>query len=142
MAESVIVRAMSFLKRWLPVVLWAALILSASNDSFSSDQTGGLLARLFGREVPPAVNIAIRKLGHLVAYGILGMLAFRAARRNAYALGIVLLVAMADEYSQGLTRSRTGSPWDVLLDMTGAAIALFIVFPAVRARLSSPRTSA
>ena len=132
---------MGFLKRWLPVVLWAAIILSTSNDAFSAGETGGLLDRLFGRPMPYAVNVAIRKLAHLVGYGILGALAFRADKRLAIAFGVVLLVALADEYSQGLTRSRTGSPWDVLLDLTGAALAIIGV-PAVRARLWSRRTAA
>ncbi|HEY0156550.1 MAG TPA: VanZ family protein [Thermoanaerobaculia bacterium] len=130
---------MRLLKLWLPVALWAALILSASNDSFSADETGGFLARLFGGEIPFVVHYAIRKGGHLVAYGILGALAFRANRRLAVAFVVVLLVAAIDETNQGMTRLRTGSVWDVLLDLAGAALAIIAV-PAARARLSSRRS--
>ena len=132
---------MRLVKLWLPVVIWAAIILSASNDAFSADETGSFLDLLFGRPMPWAVNVAVRKGGHLLAYGILGALAYRANRRLAVAFGVVLLVASADEYSQGLTLTRTGSPWDVLLDLAGAALAV-IVFPAARARLSSRRNAA
>jgi VanZ family protein len=132
---------MRLVKLWLPVVIWAAIILSASNDSFSADETGSFLDRLFGRPMPWAVNVAIRKGGHLLAYGILGALAFRADRRLAVAFGVVLLVAAADEFSQGMTLTRTGSIWDVLLDLAGAVLAV-IVFPAARARLSSRRNAA
>ena len=126
---------------WLPVVLWAALILSTSNDAFSAGETGTFLDRLFGRPMPYVVNVLFRKCAHLAGYGILGALAFRANRRLAVAFGVVLLVATADEYSQGLTLTRSGSPWDVLLDLTGAALAV-IVFPAVRARFWSRRSGA
>jgi VanZ family protein len=141
MSDRLLYAAMRLIKLWLPVVIWAAIILSASNDSFSADETGGLLERLFGREMPHAVNVAVRKAGHLLAYGILGALAFRANRRLAVAFGVVLLVAVIDESNQGMTRLRTGSAWDVLLDLAGAALAI-IVFPAARARLSSRRNAA
>ena len=125
---------------WLPAIVWAAIILSASNDSFSANESRGWLATLFGREMPYALNFLMRKSGHLLAYGLLGALAWRAEKRIGVALTVVLLVAMADEYSQGLTRSRTGSAWDVVLDLCGAFLALS-AFPAVRARLSSPRSA-
>jgi VanZ family protein len=110
---------------WLPVILWAAIILSAANDSFSSDESRGWLATIFGREMPYIVNFAVRKGGHLVAYGLLGMLAWRAEKRIAVAMFVALLVAVTDEYRQGLTATRTGSPWDVLLDLCGAALAVW-----------------
>jgi VanZ family protein len=132
---------MRVIKMWLPVVLWAAIILSASNDTFSADETGSLLDRLLGREMPWLVNVAFRKAAHLVAYGILGALVFRADRRLAVVFGLVVAVAAADEFSQGFTLKRTGSAWDVLLDLAGAWLAV-IVFPAARARISSRRSAA
>ncbi|HEX2062755.1 MAG TPA: VanZ family protein [Thermoanaerobaculia bacterium] len=112
---------MRFLKQWLPVVVWAAVILLAANDNFSSAATGGVLDRLFGVSVPPAVNFTIRKAAHLVEYAILAMLAWRADRRAQVALGIALIVAIIDETRQGLwTTARSGSPWDVVIDMVGA----------------------
>jgi VanZ family protein len=122
--ERLLYAAMRRTLLWLPVIVWAAIILSSSNDSFSADQSRGWLATVFGREVPYAVNYTMRKAAHLIAYGILGALAWRAEKRVSLALIVTLLVAMTDEYSQGLTRSRTGSSWDVLLDVCGAVLAM------------------
>src|SRR5690349_8790493 len=113
---------MRLVKSWLPVIVWAALILSASNDTFSSDQSQGWLTKLLGHQVSYALNIAVRKAGHVVAYGILGALAYRADRRFAVAIAVALLVAATDEWKQSMTMSRTGTPWDVLLDCAGASI--------------------
>lgn len=116
---------MRLVKLWLPVVLWSALILSASNDSFSASESRGWLHELFGREMPYAVNYTMRKAGHILFYGILGALAYRADKRIPVALGVVLIVASTDEFRQALTASRSGTPWDVLLDLCGAAVAIY-----------------
>lgn len=133
---------MNFLKRWLPVAVWAGIILASSNDSFSSGQTAGWLQAVFGQALPELVNHLIRKAGHLLAYGLLGALAWRAARRAPLALGVTALVATIDETHQSLTLTRSGSPWDVLLDVAGACLAIYVIVPAVRARLSSRRSAA
>ncbi|HYO77985.1 MAG TPA: VanZ family protein [Thermoanaerobaculia bacterium] len=130
---------MRLLKLWLPVIVWAAVILSASNDSFSADESRGWLERLFRRDLPEAVNYTIRKVGHVIFYGILGALAYRANRRITVALGVTLLVALADEYSQGLSRTRTGSVWDVLLDLFGGGLAIGIWNVLVERRASARR---
>ncbi len=112
---------------WLPVIVWAAVILSSSNDSFSASESRGWLTTIFGREVPYAVNFMIRKTAHVVVYGILAALAWRAEKRVSVAMIVALFVAVADEYSQGMTRSRTGSVWDVLLDLFGATLAVWLL---------------
>jgi VanZ family protein len=116
---------MRLLKLWLPVVLWAAVILSAANDQFSAEHTQGWFERLFGRELPYAAHVAVRKMAHLLEYGILGALAWRADRRAFVAIAIAVLVAIADESIQASTVTRTGSPWDVALDGVGATLAVF-----------------
>jgi VanZ family protein len=124
---------MSPLRRWLPVVAWSALILMTSSDLFSAQQTGSFLHHLIGWELPQAVNIGLRKLMHLVGYGILGALAYRATRIDlprrpiVAALCVALLVSGTDELHQRTTALRTGSGWDVLLDLVGAAIAIWSV---------------
>ena len=131
---------MRFLKQWLPAVLWAAVILLASNDSLSANSTGGVLNRLFGFEVPYAVNVAIRKCAHLIEYAILASLAWRADKRRNAVLGFALFVAIVDETKQGLmTATRSGKVSDVLIDLLGAWIA-FRVLQRVRGS-GSARTS-
>lgn len=117
-------RVKLWLKLWLPVIVWAALILSASNDTFSSNHSQSWLATVLGHNVSHGLNVAVRKLGHLVAYGILGALAFRADRRILVAVAVALVIASIDEWQQSLTLQRTGTPWDVMLDLCGAWLGI------------------
>jgi hypothetical protein len=119
---------------WLPALLWAALILSSSNDGFSSGHSQSWLDRALGGHAPYWLNVAFRKTGHLVAYGFLGGLTLFAALRTwsrsrltiAIALLFPLLVSIADETKQSFTVYRTGTPWDVLLDFIGAALVVSV----------------
>ncbi len=105
----------------------------------------------------------LRKAGHLTGYGILCALSFRAVRGTArargkvedcdwrwffqsawigYALLITVLVASADEMHQAMLNSRTGSFFDVLIDGTGALLALALLYlGARRAWLRRSRTT-
>jgi VanZ family protein len=72
----------------------------------------------------------IRKSGHFLGYGAIGLLWLRAwwmtLPRSRFlhdaflALLGTALVASADEWHQTFLPNRTGSPWDVLLDCCGA----------------------
>jgi len=131
--------------RWLPPILWTAVVLAASSDLFSAQHTGSLFAlafaRLFGHA--PAgtwfdiVHVVIRKAAHLTEYGILGVLWLRALRRDAslkwavMAVAIAAAVATLDELHQSFIPSRGASPYDVLLDIAGAALTV----AAMRARM-------
>lgn len=128
---------MRTLKNWLPVILWTALILSAANDQFSDEQTAGWLERLFGLTTPRTVNVILRKSGHVLAYAVLALLAWRAHRTNAVAMLVALAVSIADETMQAMTVTREGSHFDVLLDASGAALVLLVL--AWRRRSSSRR---
>lgn len=116
-----------FLKSWLPVIVWAAIILSAANDDFSEAKTRGWLDRLFGDEVPAFLNAIARKGGHILGYAILGLLAWRAHPTLRVALLVVVVVAITDETMQAMTVSRGGSPFDVMLDTCAAWLALLLV---------------
>ncbi|MEA2236913.1 MAG: hypothetical protein QOC81_1637 [Thermoanaerobaculia bacterium] len=127
-----------FLTYWLPPLVWAAVILAASSDLFSSTHTGGWIARItsfLGPSLAPAtldlVNHILRKIGHMTAYGILSALSFRALRgegpgwRLRWAVGAIvmaLFVASIDEFHQSFVASRTGAWQDVVLDTAGATI--------------------
>jgi VanZ family protein len=78
------------------------------------------------------VNHAVRKAGHIFFYGVLAVLAWRADRRWFVALGVVLLVASIDEYRQSLTLARTGTPWDVVLDVCSALLFILAIRRARR----------
>jgi VanZ family protein len=91
----------------------------------------------------------IRKAAHVSVYGVLSWLSFRAlrlsqeapaARHAGLALLLVFIVATSDEYSQSRSRFRTGSPIDVVYDMTGGLAALGLAF--LWRRAIPPRHSA
>lgn len=121
---------MRWLKQWLPVILWAGLILASANAHFSAHETGGLLRWLFG-DIPPWVHVLVRKLAHVVGYGILAALTWRADRRWPAIIGVALTVASADEWMQSRSAMRTGTGWDVLLDVA-AAIAVGLALRRMR----------
>jgi VanZ family protein len=123
---------------WIPVGLWAALILSLSGDQFSGANTASWLSTLpFVRafELSPTVleaaNLIVRKCAHFVEYAVLGMLTFRALRITwrrsrgrrlvVIAVALAALCATVDELHQHVcTTHRTGAPKDVVLDTVGA----------------------
>ena len=134
-----------FLRYHLPAVLWTLLVLAASTDAFSSLHTGHWLStilwRLLGRrpheQSVDALNFWWRKATHVIAYGILGALWFRALRGGApirwlprwawTAIAIAASVATVDEIHQIFVPSRTASVFDVLLDTGGAAVAQTLI---------------
>ncbi len=127
---------MQFVGRWLPVVLWAAVILSASNEAFSAERSGGWFRLLFGFDLPYVIHVAIRKAAHVFEYAILAALAWRAHRGYIVPISIALAVAATDETLQGLTSTRTGTPADVILDVCAAIIVVALCERAV----PSPRS--
>lgn len=147
---------------WAAVVGWTLLISAFSGDAFSADSTsrfiGPLLRWLFPDALPESLarlHFAVRKGGHAFEYGALAVLSFRALRLSAYlspvraialVLGLVLAVASADETHQAIAGSRTGSPWDVALDLAGGAVALLLLAallrsPKIRRAFPAPRAS-
>ena len=106
------------------------MILSLSGDGGSSSTTESLIRAVLGDldpEIFDSINYSLRKGGHVVGYGILGFLNFRALgyRRALVAVLLILPVAMTDELRQSLNPLRTGSVADIGFDLCGAA--LFVV---------------
>jgi VanZ family protein len=78
---------------------------------------------------------ALRKTAHVVEYAILALLWHRALARDtalspaltaAAAFALCAAWAALDEAHQHFVPSRTGSPYDVAIDMAGALAALAI----------------
>ena len=131
-----------FIRYWLPVIAWFGVIFVASTDLMSAQHTSRFLGP-FLRWLSPdisletirAVQFAVRKAAHVMEYGILSFLLFRALQsgtarmvwRNA-AITFVVAAAYAalDEYHQSFVASRTGAPLDVLIDVAGAALGILI----------------
>jgi len=133
-----------FLKYWLPVVLWMAVIFTGSSDSHSYEHSSlfvePLLRWLFPQmtqEHIETIHLYIRKCGHLAEYAVLALLLWRALRRPVkndsrpwvwreaqLALGIVMLYAATDEFHQIFVPERTGLLSDVFIDTAGGAVGL------------------
>jgi VanZ family protein len=74
------------------------------------------------------LDILVKKTAHLFAYGVLALCYLFALgdwRKRPWALLLATLYAFSDEYHQSWTPLRTPSLTDVLIDLTGAAIALW-----------------
>lgn len=140
------------LSAWIPAVFCVLLIATSSSDNFSSENTSSILRPLIERIVGPMTNhfwckllYDIRKVGHFFAYGFVSLVFFRAWRMTfrlshaysavtaslraaAVALLSTLLLSSGDEFHQAFLPKRTGSPFDVLLDMCGAVTCHLIIF--------------
>jgi VanZ family protein len=82
------------------------------------------------------INFYVRKTGHVLSYGMMYFLWFRAFREQAHygawraglwSLGVCLLYSSVDEGRQWFYASRGASIYDVILDMSGASLAALIV---------------
>lgn len=127
---------------WFWVLCWGGTIWTLGGDSFSFPQTtdtimpwldwltGDLDWRTRYR-----ILVAIRKSAHFIEYAILALLTFRAAllsaaRRTRFvtagwvAIFIVTSLATADEARQAFSPVRTGSPYDILIDVAGGLLAV------------------
>lgn len=142
-----------FLKYWLPVVFWMAVIFSASGDTKSSQRSSRILEPLIRWLLPDLqpdniwlVVLFVRKCAHLTEYAVLALLSWRVLRtlsapatgwswrvaRNAWL--IVIVYAITDELHQAFVPNRQGSPWDVLLDSIGGAAGLLALWALGRWR--------
>jgi VanZ family protein len=104
-----------------------------------------LFEAIFG-PVPDArweiVHHLIRKTGHFLGYGAIGLAWLRAwwmtlphSRFLSDAFLALLgtaLMASADEWHQTFLPNRTGSAWDVLLDCCGAITLQVVVYVFMR----------
>ena len=134
---------------WLLVLGWAAMIWQFGSDAYSLDRTSRFLQPLIdwllaGIDLATRyrVHAWIRKSAHFIEYAILALLAFRAALLSAerhrigtafwVALFFVATLAAADEFRQSLSAARTGSPYDVLIDVSGGLVGLLGTMVIVR----------
>jgi VanZ family protein len=128
-----------WISAWLPVAVGIAVIAFESTEFMGSNYTSGplrlLFEALFGSVADDRWDVLhhlIRKSGHFLGYGGIGLMWLRAwwmtlphSRFFYDALLAVLgtaLVASCDEFHQTLLPNRTGSAWDVLLDCCGAIV--------------------
>jgi VanZ family protein len=141
---------------WAPPLIWALVVMSLSGDLGAAPNSFSLFnwALSWIITLPPEtlsqLHFQIRKALHFICYGILAVLWLRALmashpyrlRANIIlALIFCLMVALIDEGHQLLLNSRTGSVWDVILDMTGAVAFTLLAFGYWKRKLAVPLTT-
>jgi len=134
---------------WLPVLVGICIIAMESTEALGADHTTGPLRLLFETLFGPIsdarwamAHLLIRKSGHFLGYGFLGLAWLRAwwmtLPRSRFIQDALLallgtaLVAGADEWHQTFLPNRTGSAWDVLLDCCGAIVLQLVVYIFMR----------
>jgi VanZ family protein len=135
------------------VVAWASIIWILGGETFSAAFTAKVLRPLIELFVNDfssgdmfSLLTVVRKGMHVAVYGLLALLTIRAlwiGSVDSLVLSLSLTslfvgsLALADEIRQGQVEARTGSGWDVLLDLLGAAMVLTLLV-ALRANRRSP----
>jgi VanZ family protein len=138
-----------WLSAWLPVALGICVILVESTEYLGSDHTSGPLRAIFqaifgqvGDAQWEVLHHYIRKSGHFIGYGAIGLAWLRAwwmtLPRSRFIQDALLallgtaVIASADEWHQTFLPNRTGSPGDVLLDCCGALTLQLMIYVFMR----------
>ena len=116
---------------WLPVVLWTTIIFLFS-----------------ARPTPTTSQIVwqdfiVKKIAHIVEYGILSMLLYRALinsnvpkkEAGIYSIILTTMYGTSDEFHQFFTPGREPRVRDIFFDAFGAILSIYLIFKFL------PRTS-
>lgn len=136
-----------FLKFWLPVLLWMAVIFSASSDSHSYEHSSRLVEPFLHWLFPKMsqmniekIHHVLRKCAHLAEYAVFAVLLWRAlclSKDNPPAwswpkiggtLLLVFLYAASDEFHQRFVPTRTPLVSDVFIDTAGGTLGLLVLW--------------
>ncbi len=132
-------RCMSPVVAWLiaslvwTAVIWGHSLLKGPESAGESALVVQLVRPVFelvGMHDTKTITLIVRKLAHFSEYAILGYLVGRLRgslgrqRRVEFALTVawVLLAPVVDESIQLLVPGRSGSPVDVLIDLSGVVL--------------------
>ena len=156
--SSAMLKLHAFLKFWLPVLFWMALIFTASADSHSSEHTSRFIKPLLHWLFPQMssdhvedAHIFIRKCAHLMEYAVFALLVWRALHltknhlppwswpKVGGTLLIVFLYAASDEFHQNFVPTRTARVSDVFIDTAGGALGLLVLWLFSHCRSDRPQ---
>jgi VanZ family protein len=100
-------------RRWGPVVAWAAVIFVFSSIPSLGTGLGGW-------------DLVLRKLAHATEFAILAALLVRALGSPRWAVVIAVGYAISDEIHQSFVPGRHGAPLDVVIDSVGVAVGALL----------------
>jgi VanZ family protein len=123
-------------RHWWMVAIWLAVLALMSTQIFTFTRTwvyvGDAIHLAFRAGVSDTtqtiIHLIIRKLAHFGAYTVFFLVLIMGPLRGRpyWALLICLMLATADETHQLFVPGRTGSPYDVAIDFTGAMFGRFL----------------
>lgn len=142
---------------WGPVALGVVVIAVETQAFMGADHTSVIFRRIYEHLLGPVsdaqweiLHHCIRKTGHFLGYGLIGLAWLRAWWKTlphsrffqdaALALLGTAAVASCDELHQSFLPNRTGTPVDVLLDCSGAIVLQLIVYIWLRVFLPKKLT--
>jgi VanZ family protein len=146
--SSGVIHCLTFFKNWWLVLGWMVMIFTASADS-DSFRHSSIYFEPFVRWLFPQLSAEhvgllhhlFRKTCHLTEYAILAVLcrdAIRASTKNifpawrwdeaGFALAITFAYAASDELHQVFVATRTAQVSDVMVDTTGGALGLLLLW--------------
>ena len=133
-----------WLQAWWPAIAWACVIFVMSTDSFSSKHTAYFFEPILRWLIPSltahqfeVIHYGIRKSAHFTEYFLFCMLIYRGARggRGGWrwtwglaAFSVAAGYSALDEIHQAFVAGRTASPYDSMLDSTGALFAIIVLW--------------
>ena len=132
--------------KWLFVIAWMVMIFVFSNQpAVVSDGNSQSIIKIFkalGLNLDSVfgdlANFAVRKSAHFLEYLIFSLLIYNASRERysisrsiLLAVGLVFCYACTDEIHQLFVPGRTGRFRDVMIDTSGGATGMLIVFLAM-----------
>lgn len=149
-----------FLRRWLPVALWAGFVLYASTSVGSGNRSAHFLRPLLAWLFPwlasdsyPDINFFTRKTAHVVQFMVYAALLWRGLRLPpaitvrtrsvlAWVLGSSAALGFLSEGIQIVSAQRTAQLTDVGLDFAGAFLgaAFVLALGALIGRRTPPET--
>jgi VanZ family protein len=140
---------------WIPAFMSMLMIALESTATMSAQNTSAFLypiwVHLFG-PISAAhwheVHHLIRKTGHFVGYGLVSVAFFYSwretlrrmavkhwtlwRRASVLAVACTLFIAILDEFHQSFIPSRTSSPIDVCIDVSGAIVAQLLLLLVIQ----------
>lgn len=118
----------SRLSKWLPPVLWAAVIFTLSSIPQIK------VSHFF------VWDFALKKLAHISEYAILFTLVFRATNRKwIQSFTLTMLYAVSDEFHQSFIPGRSPTVIDLGLDLSGVNIASYIIWKLTQIQKKRPK---